>query len=254
MRIKTLVVEDEPHSREYLTDLLSKDEDLHLLKEAINGREGLKSILDQKPQLIFLDIQMPGINGVDLLKEISAHYNPTVIFTTAYDEFAVKAFELNAVDYLLKPFDARRLNKSLERAKKLIDQQMKVDLSDNISKLVKDYARLKQPYLNHFDIKEKGLITRIDCDDVRFFEASDVYVTIHLKHRSYLYRVSLNHLATQLDPQKFLRVHRSYIVNMDFVEMSSYLNNNTFKLVLDSGHELISSRSYKEELSKFVNS
>lgn len=252
--INTLIVEDEPHSREYLKELLSKDDELVLLKEQGNGKSALEIVIAKRPQLVLVDIQMPGLNGIELLHGIQNYYNPIVIFTTAYDEYAIKAFELNAVDYLLKPFDEERLFKSIDRAKKQIRLGQKEFLSDKITKLVNDHTQLQMPYITFLEIKEKGLTNKIMLDEVVYIEANDVYVTIHLKSKSLLYRTSLNNLESSLDPGKFTRVHRSYIINRSCLIACTYLNNNTFQIQLDNGTELISSRSYKEVVKDILQS
>ncbi|MEO1051723.1 MAG: response regulator [Bacteroidota bacterium] len=253
MTIKTAIVDDEPHARRYIADLLRQDDDIHLIGELRNGREALAFIAEEKPELIFLDIHMPGISGLDVVKKLPEHEQPIIIFTTAYDQYAIKAFEAEALDYLLKPFDETRLFDALDRAKSFINLKEQAKFNQKLLNLYQDFVQSKTPHLTRFVIKDKGLEKVIKLNEVLWLEASSVYVIIHSTKGQQLYRVTMNLLEEQLPPDMFIRIHRSIIVNYECVDKVVYQNNNTFSFRMNNGKSLISSRSYKAVISAFLS-
>ncbi|OQY10326.1 MAG: hypothetical protein B6I29_01680 [Marinitoga sp. 4572_148] len=200
--IKCVIIEDEEHSLKRLKKMLINFKDIELIGEAMNGDSGINIIEEKRPDLIFLDINMPGKNGFEILKSLS--YEPLVIFVTAYQEHAIKAFEENAVDYLLKPFDLKRLKESIKRVierKQILNRKLVEKISDN-------------KYINRFSVKHKDIILIIPEEDIYYFKAEDKYVFLCTKDKEYYYDDTLKNLEENLDPEKFIRIHKSYIVSI----------------------------------------
>ena len=252
MMMTTLIVDDEPHARRYIRDLLFKDSEIEVLGECRNGREALAFVEEYEPDIVFLDIQMPGINGIEVAHALKL-YKCVVIFTTAYDEYAIKAFEVEAINYLLKPFDARRFLGALQAAKDIIALKKQAEFSRKIVNLYHSYKDSSTPHLTQFVLKEKGVERIIKTSKVYYLEARSVYVIIRTRQDSTLYRAALNLLEKQL-PATFLRVHRSFIINTNFIESYKYLNNNTFAFQMKNGEKIVSSRSYKSEIKAMLES
>ncbi len=247
MRIRTIIADDEPHARRYLSDLLRADEEMELLAELKNGRETLAYLEGHQVDLVFLDIHMPGINGIEVLQRIPQGKMPIVVFTTAYDQYAITAFEASAMDYLLKPFDQKRLVKSLDRVKEQLELRKESDFHKKMLSLYRDYQDARSPQLTEFVIKDRGFEKVVKAKDILWIEANSVYAELHTESNKYLYRVALNLLDTQLSSD-FLRIHRSIILNTGHITKTSYLNNNTYQFTMANGKELISSRSYKTDI------
>lgn len=244
--ITVLIVDDEPHARRYVKSLLQKDTEIAILGECKNGREALAFIKSKKPDIILLDIQMPGITGVEVAEQIK-NTNSVVIFTTAYDQYALKAFEVEALNYLLKPFDEQRFFEVIDKAKEVIERNQQLQFSEKILDLYTNFKQSQSPHLTEFEIKENGLSRFIKVNDILLLEARAVYIILHLANDAVLYRTTLNELETQL-PVNFIRIHRSFIINKDFVSTFKYLNNNTFSFTLSNEKEVVSSRSYKKNI------
>lgn len=251
MRLSILVVDDEPHARRHIKGLISKDEDVEVIYECKNGKEVLNFLKHQIPSIIFLDINMPGINGVEVASQLKA-VNSLIIFSTAYDEYALKAFELEAFDYLLKPFEDNRFFEVLKRAKNEVEIRQQAEFSQKFTSLYKEYNNTLSPHLTEFIIKEKGFEHKIHVEDILYIEASTIYAVLHLKGKKILYRAALNLLEQQL-PSNFIRVHRSFIINQNFINDNKYLNNNTFLITLSNDDVIISSRKYKDSIAKRLN-
>lgn len=251
MQIKVLIVDDEPHARGYLKELLAQEDEVLLLGEAKNGQEAIQTIEQLKPDLVFLDVQMPGINGFGVLEQLSNA--PIIIFTTAFDQFAIQAFEASALDYLLKPFSEERFFEALERAKKQLELTHQSSFNHQMMQLVQNYQQVQSKYLTTLEVKEKLRSKHIPVADIYWLEANDVYVNIHGKSNKYLYRASLNSLETNLHPELFLRIHRAYIIQVNYITNTQYLNNNKYEFTLANGQKLTSSRSYKEKIVDFLD-
>lgn len=248
MRLSVLIVDDEPHARRHIKSLLDKDSEVEVVYECKNGREVLKFIKNKEPNIIFLDINMPGLTGVEVAEELKGK-NSLVIFSTAYDQYALKAFELEAFDYLLKPYEDDRFFEVLERAKSTIEKNQQAAFSEKFAGLYQEYNNSLMPHLTEFIIKEKGFEQKIHVDEVLYVEASSIYAELHLSNSKVLYRTALNLLEQQL-PNNFIRIHRSFIINKDYVENIKYLNNSTYMFTMKSEDVIISSRKYKELISK----
>lgn len=248
-KIKTIIVDDEPHARRYLSELLIQDLEIEILATLKNGREAIEFLTNNEADLVFLDIHMPGINGLEVVKQLPENRKPIVIFTTAYDQYAIKAFEEDALDYLLKPFDNQRLKKSLERIKTQLTLHQQSDLNEKISALYENFQDSQSSFLTEFILKDKGFERALKCKDIEWIEASSVYAELNTKTKKHLYRIAMNELESQLPPS-FMRIHRSLIVNTEMVLRTKYLNNNTYELHMESGVVLVTSRSYKSQIMK----
>lgn len=252
MMMTALIVDDEPHARRYIRDLLLKDQEVELLGECRNGREAIAFVEQNEPDIVFLDIQMPGINGIEVAHTLKSNHC-AVIFTTAYDEYALKAFEVEAVNYLLKPFDAKRFYEALNMAKDTITLKKQAEFSKKIMNLYHNFKESNSPHLTEFVLKENGIERIIKANDVCYLEARSVYVILRTQQDAHLYRAALNLLEQQL-PVQFLRVHRSFIINTNFIDTYKYLNNNTFAFEMKNGEKIVSSRSYKSEIKDALES
>ena len=244
MRLSVLIVDDEPHARRHIKRLLNNDNEVEVIYECKNGKEVLNFLKSQTPAIIFLDINMPGISGVEVATKLKKSES-LIIFSTAYDEYALKAFELEAFDYLLKPFEDSRFNDVLQRAKKRIESNSQAQFGKKFVTIYNEYSKAISPHLTYISLKNKGFEQKIHVDEVLFLEASSVYVVLHLKDKKELYRTSLNLLEQQL-PDNFIRIHRSFIVNVKYVSEVKYLNNSTYQITLINDVEIISSRRYQE--------
>ncbi|EZH71940.1 hypothetical protein ATO12_04795 [Aquimarina atlantica] len=251
MRLRYMIIDDEYLARQRLFKLLENFEDITLVGECRNGNEAIEKITLKEPDLIFLDIQMPDMNGFNVIAQLQ--HKPYVIFTTAYDTYALKAFEINAVDYLLKPFDEERLYITLERVFELKKRKKASNLEDKIKKLISNYESKSSDFLNEIIIHEKGRDIVIRIDDIIYFKSDGNYVQIITQDKKYLYRITMNALFDSLDTFQFLRIHRSLIVNKIYIKSCKYISNNEYLLKLKNNEELISSRSYKSSISDYLS-
>lgn len=248
MNISILIVDDEPHARRYLKSIIEEHAPSAIVFECSNGEQVLEFLKHKKTDIIFLDINMPGLNGIEVASKLN-DIESLLIFCTAYDQYAIKAFELEAFDYLLKPFDNKRFLTVLNRAKSTLEIRKQADFTNKFAELYHDFNKTLSPHLSEFKIKEKGFEIIIPIEKVLYIEASSVYVVVNLRNKKYLYRVALNLLEQQLPPN-FIRIHRSFIININHVESSKYLNNSTYMIKLKNNETIISSRRYKDIISK----
>ena len=259
-RIKTLIVDDEPLARKNLRLLLKDDNEIDIIGECSSGQEALKAINSNSPDLIYLDIQMPGMNGFELLQQLDPIAVPVIVFVTAYDQYALAAFEVHAIDYLLKPFDDERFARSLEQAKLQVEQREVNKLSrklfalinDNVISPTRTVPVSQNGYLTRFMVRSANRIILVKVDDVDYIAADDYYVKISSGTRSHLLRESLNDLESQLDPAMFVRVHRSTIVNVDRIKELQPHFNGDYIVVLNDGKEFKLSRSRREKVQTLL--
>jgi two-component system, LytTR family, response regulator len=258
-KIKTLVVDDEPLARQSLRILLAGDPEVEIVGEAGSGREAVALIREHSPDLLFLDIQMPEMTGFDVLDKMDAAQVPAVVFVTAYDKYALRAFEVHALDYLLKPFDDARFEKALRRAKQQIEQREVSELSQRLVALLedrdgaRDAEKTSRPqHLTRLLIKSAGRVFFLKADEIDWIGAEDYYVKLHVGPKGHLLRETMNDLEARLDPQKFMRVHRSAIVNLDRVKELHQHFNGDYVVVLQDGTELKLSRSRREHLQTLL--
>lgn len=252
MKYTLLLADDEPHARAFLSEIIDSDDSLELIGTCVNGSEVVKFCKTLMPDILLLDIQMPGKNGIDTAHEVSKMENPPlIIFTTAYDQYAIEAFEVFAFGYLLKPFSKQQFFSTIEKAKVQCDQKGRSQFADQMEQLYQRFKKGSATTLEEFEVKEKGLIKRIKTEDINYLSADSEYVQIHTNKEKYMYRASLSQLIDQL-PDSFLRIHRSYIINKKHLSTWKYLNNSTYRFHLSNGTELVSSRSYQSEIQQHL--
>jgi two-component system LytT family response regulator len=240
--MRTLIVEDEPHSRNYLRELLASEQEVTIVGEASSGAEGANLIRKVSPDLVFLDIQMPDLSGFDLIAEIGVEKMPAFVFVTAYSEFAIRAFEVEAVDYLCKPFDRERLSASLERAIRRLELQNAKATGNGLGALRDQSDR----WLSRIPIKEKNGIIFVLVEGIVWIDAADKYVELHTADRTYLARQTIQSLEETLDPKQFVRIHRSTIVRKAAVRGLHPLFHGDYLVRLNNGTELTLSRNFRE--------
>jgi two-component system LytT family response regulator len=251
-KIKAIIVDDEPPARRNLRALLKSVPDIELVKECGNGRDAVSCILKLEPDLVFLDVQMPEMNGFEVLEHLTDVPVPVIIFVTAYDQYALKAFEVSALDYLLKPFDDARFHKALAQARHHIEQQDASELGRKLLKLIGTRGlRPDAPrYVARVMVKTAGRVIFVRVEEIDWIEAYDNYVRLHVGGKSHLLRQTMNELEAALNPDQFSRIHRSTIVNLDRVkEMHPHVNEHL--VVLRDGTRLKLSRTRKEWLEEW---
>lgn len=262
--IRAMIVDDEPLARRAIRLLLKNDSEIEIVAEAGSGSDAVRLITQHSPELLFLDIQMPGLDGFDVLERIDAASIPAIIFVTAFDQYALRAFEVHAFDYLLKPFDDARFEKALRQAKAQVEQREINKLSRKLFALLEDReaeqsAAVQQraersKYLTRLMIKSASRIFFLKVEEIDWIGAEDYYVKLHFGRKTHLLRESMNELEAKLDPEKFVRIHRSSIVNLDRVkELHAHFNGDYVVILLD-GTELKLSRSRREQLQSLLRS
>ena len=246
-KIKVLVADDEPLARERLSGLLSQEPDIEVVGQARDGEEAVTAIHDDSPDLVFLDVQMPQMSGFDVIEAVGSDKMPLVIFVTAYDQHALKAFQVRALDYLLKPFDRERFKDALSRARKQLERDENGDLGRRLLALVKDLRR-DQPKSDRLVVKSGGRLFFLRTDEIDWVEAAGNYVRLHVGPASHLLRETMNAIEWRLDPEKFFRIHRSRIVNMERIQELQPWLNGEYAVLLRTGTRLTLSRGYREKL------
>jgi two-component system LytT family response regulator len=246
-KIRVLIADDEPLARERLTSLLASEPDVDLVAQATDGEEAATAIHDHAPDLVFLDVQMPQMDGFEVIETVGTDKMPLVIFVTAYDQHALKAFQVRALDYLLKPFDRERFRDALQRARKQLDRDETGDLGRRLLALVKDLRR-DQPRAERLVVKSGGRLFFLRADEIDWVEAAGNYVRLHVGPSSHLLRETMNAIEGRLDPEKFFRIHRSRIVNMERIQELQPWLNGEYAVLLRTGTRLTLSRGYREKL------
>lgn len=248
--LRTIIVDDEPAARARLARLLAQDPEIELVAECRNGTEAVEAIQKHKPDLLFLDVEMPQMNGFEVVTRIGRDKMPFVVFVTAHDQYALKAFDVDAVDYLLKPYDDDRFHSSLTKAKKHMDMRMNSKLTGKLMDLMREHLHAKSEYTEVFVIKDRGRELKVPVDDIIFLRAEGNYLHLQLKEKHHLYRMTMNAVETELDPTRFLRIHRSYIVHNTHIRNVRYSGNNEFVFLMANGERIVSGRSYREQIAK----
>lgn len=250
-KIRTLIVDDEPLAREGIRMLLGEDSEIAIAGECGDGSDAVERILEEVPDLVFLDVQMPEMNGFDVLETVGAEAMPPVIFVTAYDKYALQAFEVQALDYLLKPFTRERFFKALEQGKEHVRRHATGDAQHRLQALIEG---LKQggSHLERVVVKTAGRIFFLDVGQIDWIEAADTYVRLHVGRESHLVRGTMSRLEAKLDPNRFLRVHRSTIVNLKRVKELHPLFHGEYAITLHDGTQLTSGRSYRNRLQPLL--
>jgi two-component system, LytTR family, response regulator len=251
---KALIVDDEPRARSILRRLLSADPDFSLAAECGNGYDAVGAVLEHRPDLLLLDVQMPEMGGFEVLQQISVELLPLVVFVTAYEQYAIRAFEVNALDYLLKPFDEERFAATMSRVKLRLAEEAGLIPGTQMLALLKTLKSSNSNcYIERFVVRLRGRMLLIQAGDVDWLQAEDNYVRIHSGTASYLHRETLSNLTTKLNPRKFVRVHRSALVNVDKIR-EVLLQDGEYQLVLVNGSRVGLSRTYRDEFFAKINS
>jgi two-component system LytT family response regulator len=253
-RIRTVIVDDEKPARMRLLNLLERCPDIEVVGIARDGSEAVALIRSRKPDLLFLDINMPELDGFDVLREIAPAPAPVTIFVTAYDQYAVRAFEAHALDYLLKPFSDERFETALAHARESLNQLSKTHWISRISRLLEDDAPLDQRAgpLERIVVKGDGRVTFLEVKDLDWIEAAGVYLHLHIGGQMHLYRSSLNAFLQRLDQGRFVRIHRSTVVNTDRIRELRPHGHGDFTIVLHDGRELTLSRAYRSQVERWL--
>ena len=247
MPFTILIVDDEPLAREGLLQLCSRDTEITDLKEARNGREAVEIIRASRPDLVLLDVQMPEMDGFSVVRELGADAMPAVVFVTAHDQYAIQAFEVNAIDYILKPVTEDRFRKALERAKERLKSRPTDEAGRQILSLLETIATPRR-YLKRLAVRTAGKTVFVDVQDVDWMEAAENYVQLHTGRTGHLLHVAMNTLEKSLDPDLFLRIHRSLIVNIKRIKELQPALHGEYVVTLENGVRLQSGRMYNEKL------
>jgi two-component system, LytTR family, response regulator len=264
MTIRTILVDDEKLAIQGLTLRLEKFPDVEIIDTCSNGREAIRKIKTEKPDLVFLDIQMPGFDGFSVVKGVMELEPPLIVFVTAYQEHAVRAFEANAVNYLMKPVDEDKLADTMERVRTRLAEKNAAGEAEKLKNVLAEVAPdavsavSDEPdhaarYEKLINIKDRGQIFRVDVDSIERIEAAGDYMCIYTADNSLILRETMKDLERRLDPRVFQRVHRSWIVNLNQVRQVKPHTNGECFLVLDSGADVKVSRSYRDVVARFVH-
>jgi two-component system, LytTR family, response regulator len=250
-RIRAIIVDDEPLAREGVRLHLDGSPDIEIVGEAGSGEEAVSLIETIRPDLMFLDVQMPGIDGFGVLEAIGPSLMPVTIFTTAYDEFAVRAFDAHAVDYILKPYDADRFQKALERARGSIRSRRRSQMDESLGSLLEE-LRSRAQYVERIVVRAGGRIVILRIAEIDWIEAASNYVRLHAGGRDYLLRETMTALEGRLNPADFVRIHRSTIVRVDRIRELEPLFQGDYVVILTDGTRLTSSRGYRDRLQELL--
>ena len=262
MKIRTLIVDDEALARQMIRSLISADGEIEVVGECSDGQGAIAAIRKYQPDLMFLDIQMPGLSGFQVLERVEPQQMPYVIFITAYSQYAVKAFEFQALDYLLKPFAKERFFESVNRAKQALRQQGLSRLTEQIIGMIKtvpgdhlpgtpEYSQV-EPFLQQIMVREGGRLFAVDVEELVWVEAANQYTRIHTPTASHLVSYSLKTVQSRLDPRQFFRIHRSALVHVKFIHEVRTAKNGACTVLLTTGKRLRLSRSRRDILTDLL--
>jgi two-component system, LytTR family, response regulator len=267
MTIRTILVDDEPLAIQGLQLRLEKHDDVDIVETCSNGREAIRAIKTNKPDLVFLDIQMPGFDGFSVIQGLMDVEPPLFVFVTAFDEHALRAFDAQAVDYLMKPVDEDRLAATMDRVRQRLGEKRSAGEAERLKEALEQHApeaaeeladaAPEGPAANRYEkminIKDQGQIFRVDVDTIERIDAAGDYMCIQTGENTLILRETMKDLEKRLDPRRFQRVHRSTIVNLDLVRQVKPHTNGECFLVLDSGAQVKVSRSYRDEVARYVH-
>jgi two-component system LytT family response regulator len=254
-KIRTLVVDDELMARERVLSFLHEEPDVEVVAECSDGEEAVRAIQEHDPDLVFLDVQMPGVDGFGVIEAVGADRMPNVIFVTAYDEYALRAFQVHALDYLLKPFGRDRFQETLRHARSSLERQRAGDLGRRLMALVgqpvEKEAPVREPSkLDRLVVKSGGRVFFLRTEEIDWIEAAGNYVRLHMGSESHLFRETMNNIEARIDPGRFVRVHRSRIVNTDRIKELQPSATGEYVVVLHNGTRLPLSRGYRDKLQE----
>jgi two-component system LytT family response regulator len=268
MTIRTILVDDEPLAIQGLQLRLQRHDDVEIIDTCLNGREAIRSIKTHKPDLVFLDIQMPGFDGFSVIQGLMEVEPPLFVFVTAFQDHAIRAFEAQAMDYLMKPVEEDRLADTLDRVRQRLTERKGVEEAERLKEALVEHAPEaaeaigdagagEQPAASRYEklinIKDRGQIFRVDVDSIERIDAAGDYMCIYTGDNTLILRETMKFLEKRLDPRRFQRVHRSTIVNLDLVKQVKPHTNGECFLVLESGAQVKVSRSYKDVVARFVH-
>ena len=252
-QIRTIIVDDEPLARRGIRARLAASGDVSVVGECANGRTAVESIHSLAPDLIFLDVQMPEVDGFGVVEAVTAERMPIVIFVTAYDSHALRAFEAHAIDYLLKPIDDARFAQALGRVRERVRDRTAGALAQQLSALLDDVTRAAAASLDRVAVRDRGRVVLLDPRDIEWVAADGDYLRVNASARSYLVRETLTAMEARLPALRFVRIHRSSIVNVAHIAALEPLPNREFVVVLRDGTQLRSSRSYEDRLRRVLD-
>jgi two-component system LytT family response regulator len=257
-KIRVLIVDDEITAREGIQMYLAEEDDVEIIGECANGFEAVSLIREKSPDLVFLDVQMPGLDGFSVIEAIGIKRMPTVIFVTAYDKYALRAFEVHALDYLLKPFDKARLLNALQRSRAARHDSIKEEVNRKLLALIKNLEDdqkisvqnhiTEQTYQERLVIRKAGRIFFMNVEEIDWIEATDNYVKLHVGYESHLIRGTISGLESRLDPGKFLRIRRTIIVNIQHIKELHPLVKGEYEIIFRSGTKVTSSRRFRKKI------
>jgi two-component system, LytTR family, response regulator len=250
MKIRALIADDEPLAREWVRSAVAEDPELEVIGEAGDGFEAAEAIRRLQPDLVFLDVQMPGLDGFGVLEALSPEEIPAVVFVTAFDQYAVRAFEAQAVDYLMKPFSRERVEEAVRRVRELVKGKSLEDFRESIAKIVEKIRR-DRSYPEWVLLKADGKNVFVKVRDIDWIESSRNNVRIHVGPTLYLLHETTTAIASRLDPKRFLRIHRSAIVNIERIKELHPWFNGDYAVILRDGTQLTLSASYRDRLREF---
>ena len=267
-KIRTLIVDDEPLALQGLKIRLEQFDDIDIVASASNGREAVKKIRSERPDLVFLDIQMPGMNGFDVVKTIANEELPIIIFATAFDNYAIQAFDTHATDYLLKPIEEDRLEQAILKVREQISEHIAIEQNGKLINLIRsldtppeielseilmaDDIAAKKQFESHFNIKDRGEITLVDVSTIEWIDAAGDYMCLHTSNKTHILRETMKNMEKRLDPDIFKRIHRSTIVNINMIEKLASNVGGKYLITLKNGSELQASRNYRAALKQFL--
>ena len=251
VKAEVLIVDDEPLARDRIREMLKGDREVQIIGEAGNGREAIEAISVHAPDIVFLDVQMPDMDGFEVLKTLKMNRLPLIIFCTAYDQHALRAFDVHAIDYLMKPFDRKRFANALDHAKDRLKLPAGDPDTERIMTLLNELKKGAK-YLERFAIKKGEKVIFVRAEDVDSIEAEGNYVRLNLANTSHLLRDTINTIESQIDPRIFVRIHRSTIVNMNRVKELQSWGKGEYRVVLHSGACHTLSRGYREHFDSFI--
>ena len=258
--LTALIVDDEELARRGIRSRLERAGDITVAQECANGREAVEAIRELSPDLVFLDVQMPGLDGFDVIDAIGTERMPTVIFVTAYDQHALRAFDVHALDYLLKPLDEERFHQALDRARERMSERDASAFGDRLAALLAEVDPERETPesaesggTDRFVVKSSGRVTFVDADDIHWIEAAGDYVRLHTAEKTHLLRETMSGMDDRLDADRFLRIHRSTIVNTERIDELRPYGNSEYIVVLEDGTERKLSRTYRDDLSDFFD-
>ena len=251
MTMRVVIVDDEPLARLRVRNLIAEHDDVEIVAECANGEQAIRTIEQSPPDVLILDVQMPELDGFDVLQAIGVDRVPVVIFVTAYERFALRAFEAHALDYLLKPFDDERFDAALQRARDRINEREGGDLDVRLRALLHGVSG-GSGYLQRIVVPSGNRSIFVRTDDIDWIEAERNYIRLHVRGRSHLLRENLGRMETSLDPSKFCRIHRSTIVNIDRIQAVESLFRGEYRVVLQDGTKVTSGRSYRNNLHQLM--